>query len=348
MKTLDGADRTLDPSMLMITDARGPIAVAGVMGGADSEVSPQTRDILLEAATFDKTSVRRTAQKLKMSHRSELPLHAWDSVAPAGDRRPIAPPSSSPNSAAGASCRAMVDRYPVPQEQVTVYLSPSQVRRTLGLDLSLDEIAKTLSRLEFVVQKRADLPPNAGEGCDRAVRRSEGRRAEMRRAVVSAGRAHPRRSDRRDRPPARVRQHRDDAAGPSRCPAPVRNPVNETEEKIRDILVGCGLQETINYSLTTPEQHEKLGVDDSSKYVTLANSMSVDRTVMRRSMLVSAIENLAYNIRFTNRLATFEIGRVYLPEKSEDNIRPLEDRRVSLLLTGPRREVNLNRRPCRR
>jgi phenylalanyl-tRNA synthetase beta chain len=70
--------------------------------------------------------------------------------------------------------------------------------------------------------------------------------------------------------------------------------------------------------------------------------MSVDRTVMRRSMLVSAVECLAYNIRFAPRLATFEVGRVYLPEKSQDGIRPLEDRRVSILMTGPRRDVNLN------
>ena len=132
-------------------------------------------------------------------------------------------------------------------------------------------------------------------------------------------------------------------------PRPTRNVINETEEKIRDVLVACGLDEAINYSLTTAERHEKLGVGGNgseAKYVTLANPMSVDRTVMRRSMLVSAVENLAYNARFSPRLATFEVGRVYLPEKSPDGVRPLEERRISLLLTGPRRTVNLNPDPA--
>src|SRR5256885_10458649 len=152
MRTLDGTDRALDPSMLMICDTGGPIAVAGVMGGADSEISAQTRDILLEAASFDKTSVRRTAQKLKMSTESSFRF-----------TRGI--PSRLPEIAARRAAQLIaelgggrivpgaVDRYPAPQEQVTVYLTASQVNRTLGLNLSLEEISQTLSRLEFVIEK---------------------------------------------------------------------------------------------------------------------------------------------------------------------------------------------------
>jgi phenylalanyl-tRNA synthetase beta chain len=344
MRTLDGAERTLDSSMLMITDSRGPIAVAGVMGGADSEISSQTRDILLEAATFDKTSVRRTAQKLKMSTESSFRF-----------TRGI--PSRLPEIAARRAAKliaelgggrivpGVVDQYPVPQEQLFVYISRAQVRRTLGLDLSLDQIAHTLSSLEFIVQKRADVPPDAGEGASALfVDPTE----DVLKCAVPWYRLDVRIPA--DLTEEIARLHGFDGIAMTQLSEPlpriVRNPIHETEEKIREILVGCGLEETINYSLTTPQQHEKLGLESAAKYVTLANPMSVDRTVMRRSMLVSAVENLAYNIRFTDRLATFEVGRVYLPEKSPDNVRPLEDRRVSLLLCGPRRDVNLNPDPA--
>jgi phenylalanyl-tRNA synthetase beta chain len=344
MRTLDGTDRTLDPSMLMITDTRGPIAVAGVMGGADSEISNQTRDILLEAATFDKTSVRRTAQKLKMSTESSfrftrgIPSH----LAEIASRRAA---KLIDELGGGRIVPGSVDRYPVPQDPVTVYISPAQVRRTLGLDLSLDDIAGTLSRLEFVVQRRSDIPPDAGEGASALF---VDPKEDVLKCAVPWHRLDIRIPADLTEEIARMRGFDNIATTQLSEPMPsiVRNPVHETEEKLRDILVGCGLQETINYSLTTPEQHEKLGFDASAKFVTLANPMSVDRTVMRRSLLVSAVENLAYNIRFTNRLATFEVGRVYLPEQSPDGIRPLEDRRLSLLLTGPRREVNLNPDPA--
>jgi phenylalanyl-tRNA synthetase beta chain len=339
MKTLDGADRALDLSMLTICDTRGPIAVAGVMGGADSEVSPQTLDILLESATFDKTSVRRTAQKLKMSTEASyrftrgIPSRLAE-IAARRAAKLIAELGS------GRIVPGVVDRYPVPQEQVTVYLSASQVNRTLGLRLSLDEIAQALSRLEFVVQKRADVPPDAKEGASALhVDRAE----EVLQCTVPWYRLDVRIPADLVEEIARLRGF--DSIEMTQLseplPRPTHNFVHETEEKVREMLVGCGLQETINYSLTTPANHEKLGIG-GDKFVTLANPMSVDRTVMRRSLLVSAVENLAYNARFAQRLATFEVGRVYLPEQSPDNVRPLEDRRVSLLLTGPRREVNVN------
>jgi phenylalanyl-tRNA synthetase beta chain len=125
-----------------------------------------------------------------------------------------------------------------------------------------------------------------------------------------------------------------------------RNLALETEEKIRDILIGVGLQETIGYSLTVPEHHDILNreppgtAEKTVPFITLVNPLSINRRAMRRSLLVTALENLAYNYRFTQRLAMFEIGRVYLPEEGRD-IRPKEDRRFSLLLTGPRQVTNI-------
>jgi len=130
-----------------------------------------------------------------------------------------------------------------------------------------------------------------------------------------------------------------------------RNLALETEEKMRDILVGCGLQETISYSLTTPENHDRLNreppgtAEQHVPFVTLVNPLTVKRRVMRRSLLVSALENLAYNYCYTQRFAIFEIGKVYLPEKG-DGVRPYEDSRLSLLLTGPRRQSSVHPDPA--
>jgi phenylalanyl-tRNA synthetase beta chain len=124
-----------------------------------------------------------------------------------------------------------------------------------------------------------------------------------------------------------------------------------TEEQIRDILVGCGLQETINYSLTTPENHDKLYRDpigtaeQKLPFITLVNPLNVRHRVMRRSLLVSALENMVYNYRYTQRLAMFEIGRVYLPERS-DGKRPYEEHHLSILLTGPRHPSSIHPDPA--
>jgi phenylalanyl-tRNA synthetase beta chain len=130
-------------------------------------------------------------------------------------------------------------------------------------------------------------------------------------------------------------------------PPPFPNPLLETEERIRDLLVGCGLYEHINYTLTTVESHEKLGLPalPPERYVTLDNPLSANRRVMRRSMLVSAVEALAANLRYTDRIRCFEVGRVYLPEQGY-GIRPREERRVSVLLTGPRRRASVHADPA--
>jgi len=134
-------------------------------------------------------------------------------------------------------------------------------------------------------------------------------------------------------------------------PTQHRNLSLETEESIRDILVGCGLQETINYALTVPENHDKINRDpigtaeQTTPFITLVNPLSAKRRVMRRSMLVSALENLEYNYRYTQRMAVFEIGRVYLPEQG-DGIRPYEESRLSILLVGPRRVSSVHPDPA--
>ncbi len=344
--TLDGQRRKLEDSMLLITDRAGPIAIAGVMGGAETEVHEGTRNILLEAATFDGINNRRTAQALRLhseaSHRftRSVPATLNDIAArrAAGLMRQYA---------GGRVVPGIVDSYPVPQPRVTVYTSSSDVKRLLGMELSLSEIGDALRRLDFSVVERAGVPSGASKRSAFGLARKEDE------PVVEAA-APWRRLD--VAVPADLTEEVARVVGYDRIgetlldtvlPTQRRNALLETEENIRDILVGCGLQDTVNHTLTTPENHAKLvaGSVGATDFIELTNPLSPDRRVMRRNLVVSALENLAYNLRFTGQLAAFEIGRAYRPlaadaspaaGTADDLPLPDEVRRLCIALCGPR------------
>ena len=348
--TLDGVERELDESMLLIADTAGPIAIAGVMGGAETEVHEGTRNILLESATFHGINNRRTAQKLKLHSEAS---HRFTRGVPA-TLNPIAARRASELMRQHAEARivpGLVDAYPVPQPEVQVFTTESEVQRQLGMELPLLRIANVLEKLDFRAEERPGLPEDAPKEAVFGLHVADGEPVlecwvPWHRLDVHVP------ADLTEEVARMVGYERvgttlmNDVLPPQR-----RNPVLEAEERIRDILVACGLQETINYSLTTPENHDRLHPGGPSSqeagvpYIALANPLTPERRVLRRSMLVSALENLAYNRRFTERLAAFELGRVYLPELG-DGVRPHEERRVGLLLTGPRRETNIHPDPA--
>lgn len=345
MITIDHVKRTLDDSMLLITDTAGPIAIAGVMGGADTEVYDGTRNVLLESATFEAINNRRTSQKLKLhseaSHRFTrgvpATLNAIAARRAADLMRQIA---------GGRIVPGIVDAYPVPQMQVTVYTTESEVCRQLGMEINRAQIVQSLQRLDFVVTESADLPPAPAPASVFGLHRAGDE-------PVLAATAPWHRLD--IAVPADLTEEVARIVGYDKVgvtlldttlPPQRRNFVLETEEQIRDILIGCGLFDTINYTLTSRENHEKMhafGVDGQPQppFIELENPPSVERRVMRRSLLVSAMENLAYNSRYTDRLAFFEIGRIYRPEESA-GLLPKEDRRIAIGLSGPRRPTNIH------
>src|SRR6266487_798449 len=157
MTTLDGVERELDESMLLITDTLGPIAIAGVMGGTDTEVHAGTRNILLESATFDGINNRHTSQKLKLhSEASQRFTRGVPATLNAIAARRAT--NLMRDFAGGRIVPGMVDNYPVPQAQRIVYTTESDMHRILGMDVKLPEIAAGLHRLDFVTEETAALP----------------------------------------------------------------------------------------------------------------------------------------------------------------------------------------------
>ena len=144
MKTLDGVDRNLTPDVLLIADDVGPIALAGVMGGAETEVSKDTTNVLLESANFDFLNIRRTIKALNLpseaSMRFSRGIHP-ELVKPAAERA-----AELMRQHAGATvCQGIVDVYPAPAVAQVIELKMSEVRRLLGMDFPIDEAARILT-----------------------------------------------------------------------------------------------------------------------------------------------------------------------------------------------------------
>jgi phenylalanyl-tRNA synthetase beta chain len=346
--TLDGVERQLDGSELLIADPAGPLGVAGVMGGIDSGISAATRNVLLEAATFEGVAVRQAARQLKLH--TEASSRFTRGVPATLNAVALRRAAGLLERLAGGRVTSVVDRNPVPQAPRRAFLTASEVRRQLGVALELPAIRSCLERLEFAVEtvSAADVASGAAAGGEAAL----GLRVEPGEEVLRCTAPWYRLDV---EVPADLTEEVARIIGYAAIPAtrladtlppPFPNPLLDTEERFRDLLVGCGLQEHINYTLTTIENHEKLGLPPQppAGYVTLGNPLSANRRVMRRSMLVSAVEALPYNLRYTDRVRCFEVGRVYLPEQG-DGIRPREEHRLSVLLTGPRRRAGVHPDP---
>jgi phenylalanyl-tRNA synthetase beta chain len=314
LTTLDNVKRELAPENLVIADTSGPVAIAGVMGGAETEVTAATRNILLESANFDFVSVRRTMKALNLpseaSQRFSKGIHP-ETVRPAAERAA----ELMRQQGGGEIAAGLVDNYPAPIAPQTIQLSLKEVRRILGVDFDAGEARRILESLEFGVE-------TLGPETLRVTTPSH-------RIDIQAGAA--------DLIEELVRIH-----GYSQLPATLladQLPEQHTnvplvfEERVRDLLVSAGLQEIITYALTTPERETPLAFS-SGEYVRLLNPISSERVVMRHTVLAGALEVAAGNLRHSNEVRLFEIGSVYLPKAGAKL--PEEPRRLAIVLCGRR------------
>jgi phenylalanyl-tRNA synthetase beta chain len=154
MATLDGELRTFDEEMLLITDGGGPVAVAGVMGGLESEVTEKTTDILLEAANFNFLNVRRTSRLLGLT--TESGQRFGRQVDPELTVKAAARAAWLMAELGGGTVVPVIgDLYPGRQPQRTIELDPAYVTRILGVEIPTDDIVRILTSLEF--QRRTGL-----------------------------------------------------------------------------------------------------------------------------------------------------------------------------------------------
>ncbi|MFN2146044.1 MAG: phenylalanine--tRNA ligase subunit beta, partial [Anaerolineales bacterium] len=225
----------------------------------------------------------------------------------------------------GVVCKSLVDVYPLKHDDPTVEITSADVRRWLGIDLSGSEIAGILGRLGFDTKIKGDsvlaVTPDHRLDIDTDPVNAKADLMEEISRVYGY----------ENIPETRLRD---------RLPVQRNNLLLDFEEKVRDLLVRLGLQETISYRLTSPEREaRRLPPDlepDLKPYVELLNPIAVDCYVMRKSLMASIFETVEGNARIRERIAVFEIGNVFLA--SEEGELPEENLRLGIALTGPRQE----------
>ncbi len=322
---LDGSVHELDDFNILVADTAGALSLGGIMGGLESEVQPDSRNILLEAANWNFINIRRTMQARKIDSEAgtRFSRGVHPSQAEFGLRRAT---ELMRLLGGGTVAQGMVDVYPLPPATVVVELPAAEVVRLTGVAFQPEQIADILRRLQFeVVQDKGALYVTAPD-----------HRLDIGTGVV--GQADLIEEITRiygyDNIPNTVI---DDLLPPQRSNLPL-----QYEEWTRDLLVKAGMREIVTYSFTTPAREALLtppGMTSSlpeAAYVTLANPISQDRTSMRHTLLAGMLEVAASNLRHADRLSLFEIGKVYLPVEGE--LLPEEPRRLGLLMVG-RREV---------
>jgi phenylalanyl-tRNA synthetase beta chain len=324
MTTLDGANRALEPDDIVIADERGAVALAGVMGGAGSEVSGATRQVLLEAASFDPRSVRRTSKRLGLS--SEASYRFERGVDPEGV--PVAAERAARLLAqlgGGTVRRQIVDRYPRPVARRKAEVSVAQLRRLSGLSLDAADAARELAKV-------ADDPGPSGSPPVAVVGTGDAAKVVM---AVPSFRPDLVLPEDLVEEVLRLGRHYESEARIERVLAnarPAPNP-EDPAHRARDLLAGCGLSEIVSWGFVPRARLAAIAGDVGELLdgVAVKNPISADYEVMRTSLLPGLADALGRNLsRGLGDVRLFEVGPIIRKRPGE----PLQLEQVGILMTG--------------
>lgn len=315
--TLDGKERVLRSDVLLICDGEKPVAVGGIMGGLNSEVTADTETVLLEAAYFDPTSIRLSGRWLGMTTDAAFRFERGidpEGVVKAQNRAAqlIAKLSG------GIVCKNVIDRYPRKIETVkNIPVRVKRVRGILGADIKGDEIFPILESLGMDVRRKGRetylvAPPS--------FRVDLGREIDIIEEI------------------ARIRGYDSiPATLPAVSLAPVRQEARRRlEDRAREILTGNGYSEVITYSFLSPQWADRLNLpeeDERRKLLRIKNPLAEDQSVMRTTLLCGLMETMKKNAHMgCPDLKIFEIGKVFFAQGRGKL--PLEKNRLGCLLAG--------------
>ena len=322
LKTLDNVERSLNDFTILVCDTLGPLSIAGVMGGAESEVSENTRNVLLEGAAWNMINIRRTvfAQNLPSEAAYRFSRGVHPALAERGVLRGL---ELMQQWSDGVVAQGLVDAYPQPVKDPQITITPADVRRNLGIQLTAAEIGDILKRLEFKVAQD-------GEKITATV---PDHRLDISEGVI--GKADLMEEIARIYGYERIPTSR----MADELPPQSADTLRLREESLRDLLVNLGLQEVQTYRMTSPEREARLPFvlpppPEQSDPIKLINPIASDRTILRQSLLISLLESAERNSRLQNRLALFEIGPVYWRDPAD--LLPQELTRLAIVLSGQR------------
>ena len=312
LTTLDEVERELTPDMLVIADAEKPVALAGIMGGYDSEITETTCDILLESAYFNPSSVRSTAKALGINTEASYRFErgADPGIVPAALDRAA---QLITELAGGTICEGIVDVYPGQQPLTRIQLRPERVNFILGTMIETAEMVQILSRLDFDVETSGDIyqvtVPTFRSDITREIDLIE----EIARVYGY------------DNIPTTLPK--------GDIPVPAPNPTTEVHKRIKRFLLAAGMMEAINYSFCAPTCFDKIRLDANDPLrdtLKLQNPLSPEMSVLRTTLLPSLLDNAQHNRNHQiDTIALFEMGSVFIRNGVQK-----EPERVAGILAG--------------
>ena len=313
--TLDGEERELSADTTLISNGEQAVALAGVMGGLDSEVVDDTTDILLESATFSTAHTSRTSRNLGLVSEASLRYERGVDASSCDEFGQIAAALIA-DVCGGTVCPGVVDVYPTPAVCPRITLRPDRLRAHVGADISDDE--------QFTILR--DL------GCE-----IEGAAGDASVTVV-APTFRPDLTREADLYEEVLRiwgMDRVESTLPGSAHAGGRTQAQDRAELVARTLRACGLNETLTYSLVPADDQERLRMPDDGlgEAVELLNPMSSEQSVMRRSIVPGLLRSLAYNeSRGVSNVQLFEHGVVFGAADGRKN--PKERTRIAAVLAG--------------
>ncbi|MGI6777248.1 MAG: phenylalanine--tRNA ligase subunit beta [Acetivibrionales bacterium] len=296
MKTLDGQDRKLDPSMLVIADSNKAVGIAGVMGGANSEITSKTKIILFESATFNGTSIRQTAKKLGLrteaSARFEKGLNSENA-----ERAVNRAVQLVEMLGAGVVCKGVIDCYPQKQQQRIISFCPDRINALLGTSIDKSFMVATLKALGFEVDEASlsvKVPSFRGD--------VEGE-ADLAEEVA--------RFYGYNRIQATLLSGKTASLGRKTFKQKI-------EDIIKDTMIASGLYEAYTYSFSSPRVFDRIRLPKDSenrKAVVISNPLGEDYSIMRTTTIPNILDVLSTNYnRRIEEARLFELSYVYQPK----------------------------------
>ncbi|MEE9419431.1 MAG: phenylalanine--tRNA ligase subunit beta [Desulfatiglandaceae bacterium] len=314
--TLDGQSHSMSDETLMICDGERPVALAGIMGGLNSEIFGGTRHVLVESAFFDPVTIRRGSKRLGLSTEASYRFERGvdiEGVTTALKRSLLL----ISRLAGGKIAKGLVDNYPNTYSRPVIDLGVDKTNRFLGTSASKDEISGYLKALEMEVH---DVDNNALRVKPPSFRVDITRQVDLIEEVA--------RLIGFDKIPVTYPSIRPSEEGEA--------PELTLRDQTRSIMVGLGFTEIITYSFITPDSADMLNADKESplrSFVELLNPLTVDQSVMRTSLIPGLLSTVKTNILHNDEdLKLFEWGRVFI--RKEGAQQPVEKTSLTAVMTG--------------
>ena len=307
--SIDGSKCQLDADMLIIADASGPVAIAGVMGGADTEVSEKTTTILLEDAYFDPVSVRTTSRKLGLPSEAAFRFERTvdiEAIDSASKRTAVL----ITQVAGGKVAKGVVDIYPEKPQQKEVTLRLSRLKKLLGIEIPSEEVIRILSRLSFQPRHKDDLVICSVPSWRSDVYREADLIEEVAR-VYGYNKIPTERKIEIEVVPVDARQ--------------------KLTESIGTCLNGCGFYETINVSFIDSSVAELFTRADVKKHLAVKDISRKSSNLLRQSLIPSLLGVLKTNLNAYNTpCRLFEIADTFVPADKQKSKLPIEKTKLAI------------------